>query len=63
MNNIKNMDGTQDALINLAVSAAEDREIMMAQNKTIANLTETMVALTRQLQQATTGKIGDPEYP
>ena len=35
MNNIKEMDGTQDALINLATVATEDIETMMSQNKTI----------------------------
>ena len=49
------MDGTQDALINLAAAAVEDREMMIAQNKTIADLTKSVAALTRQLQQATNG--------
>ena len=62
-NNIKEMDGTQDALINLATDAAEDRETMMSQNKTIANLTKTVAALTRQLQQATSGKYRGPGLP
>ena len=54
-NNIKEMDRTHDALINLVMAAAEDRETMMSQCKTIADLTKTLATLTRQLQQATTG--------
>ena len=49
------MDGMHDALIILETAAAADRETMMLQCKTIANLTKTVAALTRQLQQATTG--------
>ena len=44
-----------NSLINLATAAAEDRETIISQCKTIADLTETVAALTRQLQQATTG--------
>ena len=54
-NNIKEMDGTHDALINLATAAAEVREKMMSQCKNIADLTKTVATLTRKLQQATTG--------
>ena len=49
------MDRTHNALINLATAAAADRETMMSQCKTIADRTKTVAALTRQLQQATTG--------
>ena len=38
-NNIKEMDGTHDSLINLATSATEDINTMMSQNKTISDLT------------------------
>ena len=55
MNNIKEMDGTHDALINLATTDAADRETMMPQCKTIDDLTKTVAALTRQLQKATKG--------
>ena len=54
-NNIKYMDGTHDALINLATAAAADRETMMLKCNTIAYLTKTVAALTRQLQKANTG--------
>ena len=54
------MDGTHNPLINLATAAVEDRETMMAQNKTIANLTETVAALTRQLHHTTTGNNREP---
>ena len=57
------MDGTHDALINLATEAAEDKETMTAQNKTIADLTKTVAALTRQLQKATTGNNRGPGLP
>ena len=46
-NNIKEMDGTQDDLIKLATAAASDRETIMSQCKTIADLTKTVAALTR----------------
>ena len=49
------MDGTHNALTNLATAAAEDIETMMSQCKTIADLTKTVAALTRHLRQATTG--------
>ena len=62
-NKIKEMDGTHDALINLSMSAAEDIDTMMSQNKTIANLTKTVAALTRQLQKATSGKNRGPGFP
>ena len=62
-NNIKNMDRTHSALINLATSTAEYRETMMSQCKTIANLTKTVTALTQQLQQATTGNNMGPGLP
>ena len=48
------MDGTHNSLINLATAAAEDREKMRLQCKTIAKLTRNVAALNRQLQQATT---------
>ena len=51
-NNPRDMDGTNDALINLATETVADRETMMAQCKTIANLTATVAALTQQLHQA-----------
>ena len=54
-NNIKEMDGTHDALINLATAAVEDRETTMSKNNTITNITKTVAALTRHLQQETTG--------
>ena len=54
-NNIKEMDGTHDALVNLATAVAEDRDTMMSQSKIIADLTKTVATLTRKLQQATTG--------
>ena len=44
-----------DALIILETASAADRETMMLQCKTIANLTKTVAALTRNLHQATTG--------
>ena len=47
MNNIKDMGETHDVLINLETAAAVDRETMMSQCKTIANLTKTVAALTR----------------
>ena len=48
-NNRIEMDGTHDAIINLATAAEEDRETMMLQCNTISNLTKTVAALTRQL--------------
>ena len=51
--NLREMDGTHDALINLATAAAADRETMIAQCKTIANLIATFSALTQKLQQET----------
>ena len=57
------MDRTHDVLINLETVAAEDRDMVMAQNKTIADLTENVAALTRQLQQATTGNNRGPGLP
>ena len=62
-NNIKDMDGTHGALIKIATDAEEDRETMMSQNKTIYELTETVAALTRQLQKATSGKNRGPGLP
>ena len=44
------MYGTHNALINLATVAAADRETMMLQCKTIADLTKTVAALTWKLQ-------------
>ena len=49
------MDGTHDAIINLSTAAAANREKMMAQCKTIANLTASVAALTQQLQKANIG--------
>ena len=46
------MDGTHYALINLATAATEDRDTMMTQCKTIADLTANISALTQKLQQA-----------
>ena len=46
------MDGTHDALINPATAAVADRETMLSQCKTIANLTATVAALTQKIQQA-----------
>ena len=63
MNNIKEIDGTQDSLINLATAVEEDREMMMEQNKTIADLTKTVAALTSQLQKSTTGNNRGPGLP
>ena len=57
------MDGTHDALTNLTTAAEEDRETMMSQNKTIADLTETGDALNIQLHQATSGKDRGPVLP
>ena len=62
-NNIKEIDGTHDALINLATAASEDREIMMSQSKIIADLTQTFAALTWHLQQETTGYNRGPRMP
>ena len=49
------MDGTQDALINLATAATVDIDKMMLQCKTIYDLNKTIAVLTRQFQQAATG--------
>ena len=49
------MNETHYALINLAMDPAADRETMMSKCKTISDFTKTIDALTRQLQQATTG--------
>ena len=57
------MDGTYDALVNLETAAAKDREMMMAQNKTIADLTKNVAVLTRQIQKATTGNNRGPGLP
>ena len=46
-NNIKEMDGTHNALINLVTAAAADIETMMLQCKTISDLTKTVATLTR----------------
>ena len=62
-NNIKEMDRTHNVLIKLATAAAEDRETMVSQNKTIADLAKTVAALTRHLQQATSGKDRGPRLP
>ena len=48
------MEGTHNALINLATEAASDRETMMSKCKTMANLAKNISALTKQLQQANT---------
>ena len=48
------MDGTHDALINLATEAAAERETMMSQCKTIVDLTTNVAALTQKLQQENT---------
>ena len=53
-NNLREMDGTHDDLVNLKTSAAADRDTMMAQYKTIADFTATVAALTQKLQQANT---------
>ena len=63
VNDMKDMDGTHNAIINLAMAAAEDRETVMTQCKTIADLTKTLAALTQQLQQATTGNNRGPGLP
>ena len=47
---LKEMDGTHDALINLATAAAADRETMMSQCKTIADLTTSFAVLTQELR-------------
>ena len=46
------MGGTHDDLINLATEAAADRETMILQCKTIANLTANVAAFNQQLHQA-----------
>ena len=43
-NNLREMDGTYDALINLATAAAADSETMMSQCKTISDLTAFIAA-------------------
>ena len=48
------MDGTHNALINLATAAAADIETMMPQCKKIANLIATVAALTHKLHQEST---------
>ena len=63
VNNIKDMDGTHYALINLAKAAAADRETIMPQCKTISDRTKTVAALTRQRQKATTGYNRGSEMP
>ena len=62
-NNIKQMNGMHDDPINLATTAAEDRDTTMLQNKTIADLTKTVANLTWQLQQATTEYHRGPGLP
>ena len=54
-NHLREMDGTHNALINLATAAVADIETMMLQYKTISNLTTSAAALTQQLQQANIG--------
>ena len=54
-NNLREMDGMHDALINLATAAAADRKTMMLKCKTISDLTASIFALTHKLQQANTG--------
>ena len=56
------MDGTHDALIKLATEAAADKETMMTQFKTIADLTATVAALTQQLQKENAVKKGGLEH-
>ena len=51
-NNLREMYGTHNALINLVTAAAANRETVMSQCKTIADLTLTLDALTQQLQKA-----------
>ena len=51
-NNLREMDGTHDALINLSTAAVANIDTMMTQFKTIADLTATVAALNQQLQQA-----------
>ena len=53
-NNLWEMDGKHDSLINLVTAHAADRETMMSQCKTIANLIATVATLTQQLQQVNT---------
>ena len=57
------MDGTHNSLINLTTAAVEYRETMMSKYKTIADLTKTVAALTRKLQQETTGNNRRPGLP
>ena len=54
-NNLREMDGTHDALLNLETAYTADRETMMLQCTTIADLTVSVAALTQKLQQANTG--------
>ena len=56
------MDGTHDALIKLATEAAADKETMMTQFKTVADLAATVAALTQQLQKANAVKKGGLEH-
>ena len=51
-NTLREMDGTNNVLINLATEAAADRYTMMTQIKKIADLAATVAALTQQLCQA-----------
>ena len=53
-NNLREMDGTHDDLINLATEATADRETMMSKCNTIFDRTASVAALTQQLQQANT---------
>ena len=51
-NNLREMDGTHDAIINLDTAAADDRDTMITQRKTISDLTATVAAVTQKIQQA-----------
>ena len=53
-NNLREMDGKHNALINLAMESAAGRETMMSQCKTVEDLTVTVAALTQKLQLANT---------
>ena len=61
-NNLRDMDGMHDAIINLARTAVANRETMMSQCKIIVNLTATVAALTHELQQANAVNNRGPEY-
>ena len=61
-NKLREMDGTHDALINLTTADAANRETMISQCKTIANLTATVATLTQQLHQANGVNNRGPEY-